>query len=386
MAMDAGKLPPVRIPSTPSTTPTKATETASPVEKTSNAPARPASEFGSKPFEEGEALVRDGNRADTAHAPATDMGWGVSEPVRFTGAKDVKAGIALFNESIATLQRAAATIRAGGDPAAQLKTGGDRAGELVNQLFGFFGKNSILAAGDTPKIKELADTAKSLAEVADAAEKGVLTAKAERYIAGGAVQMNGEQVRQWNESILSQDLVAKADQLKKTVFSEYFNQHMVLRPGTPEDAAERAAAAAKAFNDNRPVSVASLLRNVAQNAARRVEVTEAQAAPVRTNEEITKASIADGEKNGYKADTLAAKIGYALQNVANHEEIHQFSGHLIKLALADVNSAEYKDAGARIDRARDIAGGFVNHYGRNERDMDKVWYAALDDQAKALKG
>lgn len=122
------------------------------------------------------------------------------------------------------------------------------------------------------------------------------------------------------------------------------------------------------------------LRVVARQAARRVEITEGQAGPARDVSTIVEQGRARAVAEGYAPTSLAASAGFVLQDVVHHAEIEALAGYLLDLGRAQPAPAGAHDPAAH---ALSFARGLVSQYGRGDRAIDDVWYAALDTQHAA---
>jgi hypothetical protein len=381
-SFDAGKLPPKPLVTTSRTDSTSVSKQSA-VETVAPAVTKaPGSAYKESTTKAGEKLVADGARADTPHAPAGSLGWAVADPVpvSFSGAKDVQAAQDAAKRSVQLLEHAVADVKAGDDGQAALKASSTQATELYKALSAFLGTRPLLAANELPAVKQLIPPLLDGQKLAEAGGKQLLTAQREQLKGKGLLEKSMLDLGAYNGEMLAQKLAEEADKAKTPVFAEYFGKLMVVKPG--ENTPVRLKEITDALS-NQVEGPRSTLSNLASQLARRVEITESQAQPVRTNDEITKASVEYGVKNGYEADSLASTIGGALQSLTNYGEIDQFAKHLLELSLDTVK--DVKDPAQRMDQAKQRAQYWVGNYGRNEREIDPIWYQALDKHAAALK-
>jgi hypothetical protein len=383
-SFNAGKLPPkpVVVPSSsPAISPAKTTDVEKPAPTVTKGPGSEFADLSAKQ-KTAEKTVADGARADTAHTVSGGLGFEtVDKASSLAGVpKDLESVPTGMDRSLKKLEQAISDVKGGGDGLRPLNASVDDANKLLNSVSAYLGKNALLAANELPGVKQLIPMLTDASKKADAGQKELLNAQREQLKGQGMTEKTMSELGAYNDLMLAQKLSEEADKLKAPVFAEYFGKLMVVRPGENNDARQREISAEL---DSQPKGPASSFGNMASQLARQVEITEGQSKPVRTNEQITQASIEMGVKNGYDKDSLGSQIGYALQDVTNYTEIDQFSKHLLELSLDTVK--DVKDPGERLDQAKQRAEYWVGNYGRNERQMDAVWYQALDKHAAALK-
>src|SRR5688572_15742702 len=106
MAFDAGKLPPRSLPKLDTQQPGTITPKA-PVTETRPVvvPPNQKESFTAKADGTAQRVVADGARAETPHAPAKNLGWGVEEagPLRFSGPRDTGQLRAAVDRTLALL-------------------------------------------------------------------------------------------------------------------------------------------------------------------------------------------------------------------------------------------------------------------------------------------
>lgn len=291
-------------------------------------------------------------------------------PLQFSGGADAQA-------ASAAVQRALASVGT---------SGGALAKELFTAVRAFATSTPLLKPNDLSAMKTLVATLRSAAPQAEAAEARALKDAGAKLQASGATEVKNSELKEpWNESSIANELAAKAT--SGPVFTEYMGKLITLKPGDASTVGARAKQAADAWREAPGSSeVSTALRSTATVLARRVEVTEAQFAPVRTNADITAASVKAAAGRGLKPDGVPALVGGAMQQLSNHQEIQQFAGDVLSLALSGIDAKAEPDPGRRASQALERAKGWLSTYGRNERDLDAVWLGALTQHAARLTG
>lgn len=328
--------------------------------------------------------IEPGERANTPHLVAGSLGWDVSdvEPLKFLSGKDVPATLNVAHRALDGLATALAQVKNGGQGTAATEAG-KFAIEIKNALAEFTAKNSLLQATDLSSVKMLVTALSDSVPKAEIAEQELLQARSEQLKGRGYVEAKREGLKEgWNERSIAKELAGKATTVP--IFIEYFGEILTVQPGDALSIDRRSNEAVEAFQTQQTHRIADSMRTAARMIERRVEVTEAQFSPVRTNEQISAASAEYGSKHGYRPDGLPSVVGGAMQELANHQEIEQFAPHVLQLSLATIDPKDEPDADKRSDLALERAKHWVSKYGRNEIDLDAVWIAALTKHAAEL--